>query len=236
MISETMFSTQYTSFWRIATPGMESLIRRINSGLYTRDFEPMTIDTPPERRGIINEIAFRYFCNFVKSTASSSGESQHNLLHQAKLEIARETTGLEFDINTETNPFEDCDIFEQFNRFRSKFLDNFFISELVCRPNFKGCGIIDACTGDIIFNSTLVEIKAGDRLFKSADMRQILTYLSLNYAHFSYDINTVGLFNPRVGTSFLIDCRDLCYQVSGRDVSGLVNQILAAISSGEISR
>jgi hypothetical protein len=103
-------------------------------------------------------------------------------------------------------------------------------------PIFPGCGIIDACRGDLIVSNILFEVKAGDRLFRSVDVRQLITYATLNQISKRFTIEKVGLFNPRIGVSATISVDDLCFEISGKNSIELFSEIAAAISSGEISR
>src|SRR5436853_3379912 len=41
------------------------------------------------------------------------------------------------------------------------------VSLLHCRPAFFGCGMVDACEGDVLLDDALYEIKAGDRQIRS---------------------------------------------------------------------
>lgn len=61
MISETAYSRDFASFWRQTTPLMDGFVRRLNRGLYDRDFVPMTSNTLPTRRAFVNELAFSAF-------------------------------------------------------------------------------------------------------------------------------------------------------------------------------
>ena len=60
--------------------------------------------------------------------------------------------------------------------------------------------MIDLGKGDLISSDALFEIKAGDRFFRSVDVRQLIMYGALNSVSQSYQINRLGLFSiPRVG-------------------------------------
>jgi hypothetical protein len=101
--------------------------------------------------------------------------------------------------------------------------------EVVPEPVFPGCGFIDTCRGDVLVCKTLFEVKAGDRLFRSIDVRQLVTYAALNLVSRQHKIHKVGLFNPRVGIRAAVE-------VSGKDAITLLSEIVVAISSGETSR
>ncbi|WFU71964.1 hypothetical protein [Bradyrhizobium sp. CB2312] len=128
------------------------------------------------------------------------------------------------------------DIEEQRNRLSRMFCFDGMGGALLIEPSFPGCGMIDAGKGDLIYSNALYEIKAGDRLFRSVDVRQLITYSALNYVSKRFQIDSLGLFNPRVGVSATIPVDDLCAEISGKQSSDLFFDIVAAISSGDISR
>lgn len=80
-----------------------------------------------------------------------------------------------------------------------QFFERAIKSTLVGFPAFPGCGWVDDCAGDIFGSGTLFEVKAGERLFRSIDLRQILIYGALDFAGKTYGVINVCLVNPRMG-------------------------------------
>jgi hypothetical protein len=107
---------------------------------------------------------------------------------------------------------------------------------IVLRPIFAGCGYIDASEGDVIFGSTLFEIKTVERPVRSSDIRQTITYAALNSASRQFDLQNLGLFNPRRGQYCSVGLEHLCSEISGRPAQELLSIVVQALSSGEISR
>ncbi|MHB0773167.1 TNF domain-containing protein [Bradyrhizobium sp. 5.13L] len=128
------------------------------------------------------------------------------------------------------------DIEEQRNRLSRMFCFDRGLDTLLIEPSFPGCGMIDAGKGDLIYSKALFEIKAGDRLFRSVDVRQLIIYSALNFVSNRFQIDSLGLFNPRVGISATISVDDLCTEISGKKSGDLFFDIVAAVSSGDISR
>jgi len=118
----------------------------------------------------------------------------------------------------------------------SSFFD--FSRSTVLRPKFPGCGYVDASEGDVIFGSTLYEVKTVDRSVRSGDIRQTITYAALNAASTSnrFDIRGIGLFNPRRDQFFDIEIEQVCSEISGRSSQELFDVIIEAVSSGGIFR
>jgi hypothetical protein len=128
------------------------------------------------------------------------------------------------------------DIEEQHSRLLRMFSFGRPADGLLTEPIFPGCGIVDTCKGDLIVSDTLFEVKAGDRKFRSVDIRQLITYATLNQIAKRFRIDRIGLFNPRIGISVTIPVDDLCFEISGKRSDELFSQIASVISSGEISR
>lgn len=238
MISEVVFAREFSSFWRVATPTMEGFVRRLNSGLYDRDYGPLRAATAANRRSFVNEVAFELFC--IRASVSESGESRPSLTESLDLAVAivRKANVLmsrDGDYVTGLTQFERDDVAEQVHRLSQRLAASSTRS-IVVKPAFPGCGIVDTCHGDVLAGDILFEVKAGDRPFRSIDVRQLLTYLALNYMSRRYVIRSVGLVNPRVGVSVEMATGELCYGASGRDVPDLLEAIAYGISSGEISR
>jgi len=88
----------------------------------------------------------------------------------------------------------------------------------------------------LILHIVNFEVKTVDRSFRSADLRQLLTYTALNSVSKEDDINVVGLVNPRRGLSFEMPVSEICMDISGRSAENLFSMVVQVFSSGEISR
>jgi hypothetical protein len=98
-------------------------------------------------------------------------------------------------------------------------------------PVFKGCGQLDACRADIISGCNLIEVKAGERNFKITDVRQVITYLSLNFNSGQYPIMEIALVNPRTGLKFECGVDMLIELSSGRKAVDVFSDIIEFISA-----
>lgn len=185
----------------------------------------------------MNECAFGLLCGSIKAGISwPSGAPTMSEIWDA-CELVRSSGQLRIhDYVENLTPAEIEDACEQHDRMMRVFTVNVSIDDVVPEPVFAGCGFIDTCRGDVLVETTLFEVKAGDRLFRSVDVRQLVTYAALNLASRQHEIRQVGLFNPRVGIRATVDIDELCFEVSGKDAITLLTEIVVAISSGETSR
>lgn len=245
MIAETTFAKVHSSIWRTLTPTSELFVRRINGELYQREFAPLVTATAPERRAFINAIAFNAFCDRVGAAQKSvfpaarpslvDKETLGAAVNNARDEVCKMENLLPFEI-PDPEAHELSDSQAQLVRLESFFYRETIGTHLLLRPEFPGCGIIDRCYGDVLASTCLYEIKAGERPFRSIDIRQLLIYCSLNAEAKTYVINEVALFNPRRGVSFKVGIDDLCFEISGRSSAELLWDLSRVVSSGDISR
>jgi hypothetical protein len=241
VITVSSFCRMHSSFWKDLTPTADIFVRRLNLGHYEREFAETKFATAPMRRGFINEVAFSVFCKRARTQLSwpperlTKIELDEAVSYVQSQPLRREAHG-EVQWDGEFTAEELLDIEEQRNRLLWMFCFNRPAGTLLIEPAFPGCGIIDACKADLIVSNILFEVKAGDRLFRSVDIRQLIMYSSLNHISKRFRIDRLGLFNPRVGVSATIPVDDLCLEISGKQSTELFSEIAAAISSGEMSR
>jgi hypothetical protein len=245
LISETDFSQNYSSAWRSLAPATDLFVRKLNMQLCEREFTPMKSMVSAGRRAFINEIAFQLFGLEVSGKGHfwmfSSYTKALNEGHAlTAIRLARQTIGrIEGVKETEIedpNDDENVDIVAQVERLGIFFSNTTKGYPLEVAPKFPGCGIIDTCFGDIRFGDTLYEIKAGERTFRSVDVRQLLVYAALSKSAEMQQLHHLGLFNPRTGISFCMSLDDLCLEISGQPSEELLAAIIRTVSSGDTSR
>lgn len=237
MISETAFSQSFSSTWRLLAPATDLFVRKVNSMLREREFAPLNSTVLPERRGFINEAAFQFFrirrewFNWTRPR----NELMSMAAEAAKATICRIERIDPADIPDPSRAEED-DIFDIAERLQMFFSRVSGGQSLQVQPKFPGCGIIDTCFGDVRFGDTLYEVKAGDRTFRSMDLRQLLIYAALCKSAQMSPLRRVGLLNPRTGVTFSIGLDHLCLEVSGTQSEELLTEIVRVVSSGDTSR
>jgi len=237
MTSETAFAQHHTSTWRLLAPALDLFIRKINLQLYDREFPVLNSDVASNRRGFINEIAFSVYCAAPSSERAkkSASEAFQRAVKDAREKISR-LEAIPADTIASPTSIEITDCTEQGRRLRHFFAYTSKGEKIEVRPRFPGAGIIGTCEGDIYFNSTLFEVKAGQRTFRAVDLKQLLTYAALNNSARSRSLNRLGLFNPRMGISFSATLDSICLEISGCPAAELLPEITRVISSGDLSR
>lgn len=239
MISEKTFINTFTSFWRELLPIGEKFVRNLNLQL-ERFCPPIESNIKGDRRALVSEIAFTIFsrANSDDKIINRSFLTQKEILDITKVARIRISRLDRKDISkipkASLNEFaEALRLAELTQRFFKEYEKDISIR---VHPPFQGCGFIDECVGDILAGETLYEIKSGDRSFRSTDLRQIFVYCALNYALSQYNINKVGMFNPRLGVFFKLTIDDFAINQSGRSASEIFGEIIHFISGSEISK
>jgi len=229
MISERKFSSTFSSFWGQLLPMSNPFVRRLN--LACERQVPPTISKMPvdrEKRSVINELAFRLFKEKVVKNKVVSATR----LKELSSEVIKYIEKLSYNI-PEISPLNSDEIDEavEIGNALPSFFRKKDLPKVCFWPSFKGCGNIQTCQGDIILNDKLVEVKAGDRHFGINDIRQILTYLALNFSSQQYELNNIQLINPRTGLSFEAPIRTIVEECSGRLPTDVFLDIIEFISN-----
>jgi hypothetical protein len=230
MTSEKHLALFHTAFWNTLLPLEESYMRTHN--LTLREFtSPLASSEPSDQHGIINEVAFRIF-----ATACVAGDTSVNLSEQSIL-------------NCSVDAYQHIRRQRQFSRapivpisdggtreavkLATRLMDFFTASgkaTLKPRPLFTGCGWVDEAEGDVLADTNLCEIKAGDRRFRGTDLRQILVYAALNFSAKTYQIDAFTLINPRLGVYFEDDLESMARKTSGASSSQILGELVYYIS------
>lgn len=236
MISELLFCRYFTSFWTELLPGGDHYIKLINSGLKERYCPPLDFSEDPEKRSLINVMANELFSRIMNENLEK--DVLLSLNESSKLLREIQNKSISFLSPALTNPSSHEPINETevkviigiCKNMISRFSEN---KNLVLSPKFPGCGLVENCEGDIIEETTLIEIKAGDRNFSILDIRQLLVYGALNYISYSpYKIEKFGLFNPRRGIQWSENIDVISNSLSGTTIGDLYTEIINYLSQG----
>ena len=238
MISALDFCTNYPSFWRVHTPHMERFTRHVNLGLTERLAPNLDGDSPPDQRGLINEIANRCFNKWFDGTRDFYNrikpDDYSDVIAECHDYVSKLSGGSSIKKAVSANEHKEI------KRLCARLATYVQVVEdgtpFISSPTFPGYGMLDACSADGICGNTLIEIKSGDRAFRSTDFRQALTYFALNTCHKAHPLSNICLLNPRTGLYFKADVDEIAISISGCSKEELIYQITFFWSSGGVSK
>lgn len=221
---------------------------------YSRDFVPLDGSADSEKRGIINDAAARLVgltINRVKAelraadgvfgrarvNSSYSREPSEDDLHAAIEAATAYVRGRDANVESQAlTPTEVQEVLALGARIRRWLSDEVSsIEEVTVSPMFQGHGLIAHCEGDFLLPSGLVEVKAGDRTFRSVDYRQVAVYVALQFASSGDVFSNIMLANPRVGISIKVSTEEFAREVSGQSAPDLCNALLNSFGIALVS-
>jgi hypothetical protein len=231
LIDASSFASRHNAFWAEHTPTFEHFVRRLNLEYCERWAAPLPKPDEQIRSAFVAELAFSYFCLRVLGVPESEIISPATSATKKRLlPLLDDPKALEGELSK----VEQAQVFALANSLWSFFLPR--KTDIITRPLFRGCGFVDTSEGDILDSTCLFEIKAVDRPFRSVDVRQLITYCALNHLSGQFELEDVGVFNPRMGIYFKFPIEEMSREVSGRSSQELFDSIVSALSSGDISR
>lgn len=215
---------------------MDHFVRRMNLDGYERDFAPLESSGQADRRGVINEAANRLFSKIVRRALENEEATKEDVdasILEACLYVSGKDADIEFGSASRDEIREVTDLA---NRLRHWFASSVkTVSEITLAPSFRGYGRISHCQGDFVIPAGLVEIKSGDRMFRSVDYRQLSVYAALSFAQSNEIYENLMLVNPRVGVSVIVPTNEFAQEVAGTSAVELFNSLLNAFSAQLVS-
>lgn len=230
MISERRFATTYTAFWNNVTPLSNYCVHTLNEN--SKAFaKPIATNSLSHKRALIAEIGFEIFAhslqfNKVKNIEELSIDI-NDIVLQSKHRLIKE-----LNEQRANQPLFSEDIGEIYSIAQNllNYFNKIDTSLLQLRPSFQGCGIINKCEGDIIYEDNLIEVKSVNRTLRVVDVRQVLIYLALDFVARRKVFKNIIFINPRLGTSIKLATSNLALEVSGLELFELLNQIVLYVS------
>ena len=220
----------------------EKYIRHINLSLerYDDSFD-VESKSSADRRGLVNETAFLYFSNAINLGLKSCVFNEtfkkdiKSFEKKAKNKIAL-IEKKDIKLYKKLNVKEIEEVYELITSLFTYILSWPSNSDLVIFPEFYGCGLVEACNGDVLINDTLCEMKAGDRKFRSIDIRQVLIYVVLNKSFKKHEINKISLVNPRHHIYYEVDVEEAFFAMSGLDANTCASEVINFLSGIGMSK
>ncbi len=230
MISERKFAHSFTSFWREVLPRADGYLRRINLSA-ERYRPPVRSNLPVEResRAIVNELAFRLFMHMAQGKNLTS-EEQH-IVGREVCRYIQHLTGTPARATATQMTEDELSEARDLCIALAEFFSEQELRGLRFWPAFRGCGCIEECKADIVSETCLIEVKAGDRSFRITDLRQILVYCSLDFAAGEYHLDAVSIVNPRRGVYYEAPIKEVAQECSGLSEVDLFSEIIAFLTA-----
>lgn len=229
MISETRFAKSYPSLWRSLTPTLELFVRKANLRLGDRTWVPLTSRVDPAKRAAINRIAFEVICMAdAKMDDRADKEAfiqDHCNIQMAELKILGDNVMSVVEIDEVKELGRRMCI----NLFRMQH------NPVKLTPRFSGCGIINACYGDAVTDRCrLIELKDGDRPFRSYDFRQLVIYAALALNEGRGVMKEFQIINSRRGISVTISTDTFSSEVAGQSAFDLFSEVVRSVTDQTI--
>jgi hypothetical protein len=231
MISELRFAKAYNSLWRSLAPTMELFVRKSNLRLYKRNWAELPSQSAAGARSLINQVAFRALLHAAAVSDSFDGKISF-IEDRTNIEAAeRGLTGARF--------LSADDLNESFELARRMCIYLFRLRQdrITLNPRFEGCGIINACFGDAISDiGHIIELKDGDRPFRSYEFRQISIYAALHLNSTGQLPPAIAVINSRRGVSVDLSIDSLAGEIAGQSGYDYLREVIRIISDVTISR
>jgi hypothetical protein len=214
VISTNSFA-RHSSIWTQVTPTLEQVVRWANSARKSLGQSVPSRSDPP-RNSLISETAFllaRYYhASLEPPPVEVELEARSFLAHLPRTEgVVQELTSDEWE-----------EVYELKERITSY---THWLPEVEFSPLIPGCGVVDQAIGDVLANSELIEVKAVARPFRSADFRQLLTYVAMLYSS-RKAIEKITLVNPRNSYYFTTALDFVAGASSGKSTVELLQELV----------
>jgi hypothetical protein len=232
LISEKILAEEYSSLWRNIIPLSDGFTRRVNTE-QTRFAVRTSRSNNPFESSLESELGFRLFVE------AAHGRMSLDRPDPAALKaLERDVRGYVQDLPRPHSMSwligSDITALEIARRMAFYFSTNDPFP-IVVHPTFRGCGIVDACQGDLLVGSTLYEIKNVSRPYRAVDIRQVLIYCALAKAAGEPLIEHIALLNAREGTVFKIGINDLAQGLGSAAAADLLDLVIYQISDVDVS-
>lgn len=210
---------------------MELFIRKANLRLYERSWPELASETAPGARAMVNRAAFH-----VLADAAILGLPLAN-----KLDFVRDNNNIQAaELALVGAQIFSAREYVEVAELARRMCYNLFgpdRGDVILSPKFSGCGIINACSGDALENGChIVELKDGDRAFRSYEFRQLSIYSALHLNSTGLVPNSVEVINSRRGVGVTIGIEEFADEVAGQSAYDFLREIIRFISDITLSR
>jgi hypothetical protein len=235
MISERLFARSYASFWRSLLPYCDAYVRDLNAHLvnekrHAGDAQSTLagVDAmaqqPSLLRAVVNEAGVRLYRSRCEALSAQVDDVERAIAEAASW----------LGVFEPTVPAE-CTQDVEFLVGRLVRSFGATAASKVFGPRFAGCGLLAECEGDLLYDRDLVEVKSGDRAFRSVDVRQVLIYAALNRVMPKYEIVNVCIYNARLDWKVAMSVEEMCVRLGGGSAPDVLGSIADFAAAGVVS-
>lgn len=210
MISEVTFSKLYTSFWNSLLINSKNYVRLVNGALIEDIHKPIT-SYSSQYNAYINILSFELYEKSLDKGSLVFSKQEIDLACKYSFDKVNSFTS--FYKSVQIPPYKE--IKNEVDFILKSLTVQYQNKSPIIRQPLDGIGMLNHSEIDLMYSSTLVEVKSGDRKFKTLDFRQVITYLTQNhYSSNPVAIDRIELFNPRMGILFNTDIDSMIYELT----------------------
>ena len=213
---------------------MDNFVRRWNMDGYERYWIPLPSLSAPDRRGLINETAFRLFGMLITAGKQSVADDP-SALDNAFIAAGEYVYGSSQAALSPLDKVERREVVTLAGRLSGFFSHSLTGVPVRIFPEFEGAGIINKCNGDVASETEIFEIKGGDRNFRSVDYRQVAIYATLHYATCGKVFDQISLVNPRRGIVVRVPTETFTSEVAGKSPVPFFHSLIDIFSGSLVS-
>jgi hypothetical protein len=203
---------------------MELFVREVNLRLNERLWPPMEAKSAPELRASINSVAYQLLVDaqdIERMRDKKSFVTAVDKVREAEV-TALGVAGLDQGALAEAS--------ELSIRMLSNLYDG-RLKSILLKPAFKGCGLVNACFGDALAqDGTVIEMKDGDRPYRSYEFRQIAVYAALHANSSGRYPSAIEVINSRRGVRYRAPLDQFAQEVAGQSGVDFLTEIVRAMS------
>jgi hypothetical protein len=210
---------------------MELFVRKANLHLYIRNWPRLVSHSAPRSRSLINRVAF--------FTLADAGVQCPNFADKlAFVGSHKNLKATEFRlIGAQFLTDEDVAEAAELSTRMCRHLYHSEAETVELSPSFAGCGIINACLGDAMSGSAhIIELKDGDRPFRSYEFRQLTVYSALHLNSTGRMPSSIEVVNSRRGVSIKLAMETFAAEVAGQPAHEYLREVVRVISDISLSR
>ena len=234
------FAGSCGSYWSSILPRLDHFVRITNAGPKSFD-DPIRITPISNRQSFVSETGFYLWAMHESGMIASPRFLEAQDQARRRLRTLAPHLSLLDDLD-EQERFVAMTIAQRIDSYCSDIRN---LDQIEVEPRLPGCGWISGGLPDIVARDIsrgttrplrlIAEVKCVDRNYRSVDLRQIVCYLVLHFAHTRSIPDLLAVINPLRGTSLEIGVDEFFEDVVGSPAADVINELLVEWSSAGVS-